>query len=131
MNSSNEKYLGKAPKMNNPDDYAKLIKSWKNRRLLRGKQSREMRRAVVEKGLPLFKKYGVCKVVLFGSLIDDAGHENSDIDLLVVPLPSGQYWRFRSELEEVLDCPVDLYTQDDDTTFTAKIMERGQVIYEA
>ena len=55
----------------------------------------------------------------------------SDIDLLVQPLQSADYWNFKRDIEEVMGYPVDLYTQDDEPLFVSKVQARGQVIFRA
>jgi predicted nucleotidyltransferase len=59
-------------------------------------------------------KYGVQRVVLFGSYARGEGRENSDIDLLI---DKGaikglfQFAAFQRELQEKLNKPVDVLTQ--------------------
>ena len=89
-----------------------------------------MKRTLQEKGKPVFQKYGVRKVVLFGSVADNRCRAGSDLDILVMPLPNQSYWELRHELKEAIGLPVDLYTQDDDPIFVKKVLERGVVIYE-
>jgi predicted nucleotidyltransferase len=111
-------------------DYAKLKKRWLSDKLGRRKISEGLRSEVISKGMPLFIKFGVKKVVLFGSVVDGRAGEASDIDILVLPLPNDQYWQCRHELEQAVNYPIDLYTQDDDQKFVSKILARGEVIYE-
>lgn len=103
---------------------------WFLGKLVREKTSERLRCEVISKGMPLFVKFGIKKVVLFGSVVDGRAGEASDIDILVLPLSSDQYWQCRHELEQVVNYPVDLYTQDDDQKFVSKILTRGEVIYE-
>ena len=110
--------------------YDKLKKKWLLEKLERERISKEMKSAVISKGMPLFKEFGLRKVVLFGSVVDRRSGENSDIDILAIPLSGDRYWSFRHELEEALGYPLDLYTQDDDDRFVKKILERGEVVYE-
>lgn len=86
---------------------------------------------LLKNGVPILKRYGIGKAILFGSLQHGQSHDQSDIDLLVFPLASKQYWVFRYELEQALDFPVDVYTQTDDAVFVRKMTERGETIYEA
>lgn len=111
-------------------DYDKLKKRWFLEKLERKRISDEIKSSVISKGIPLFKRFGIHKVVLFGSVIDGRSGKNSDIDILVIPLSGDRYWPFRHELEQSLGYPLDLYTQDDDNKFIEKILERGDVIYE-
>ena len=111
-------------------DYAKLKKRWLSNKLERREISEGLRSEVISKGMPLFIKFGIKKVVLFGSVVDRRARETSDIDILVLPLSSDQYWQCRHELEQAVNYPVDLYTQDDDQKFVSKVLTRGEVIYE-
>jgi predicted nucleotidyltransferase len=88
------------------------------------------RQRLVAGGRPVFERYGVRKVVLFGSVADSRCRPTSDLDVLVVPLPTSDYWKFRHDLEEAVGSPVDLYTDDDDPIFVRKILSRGEVVYE-
>lgn len=92
--------------------------------------SDKMRQAVVMRGTPVFKKYNIKKAVLFGSVADGRSRETSDVDILVMPLPNQAYWDFMSDLEQSLECFVDVYTQEDDPEFVEKILARGEVVYE-
>jgi len=111
-------------------NYKKLKKRWLSDKLERRKISEGLRSEVISKGMSLFIKFGVEKVVLFGSVVDERAGEASDIDILVMPLSNDQYWQCRHELEQVINYPVDLYTQDDDQKFVSKVLARGEVIYE-
>ena len=110
--------------------YDKLKQKWFLEKLERKRRSEEMMSTVISKGMPLFRSFGLHKVVLFGSVVDGRSGEDSDIDIFVLPLSGDQYWSLRHELEQALDHPVDLYTQDDDYRFVKKILQRGEVIYE-
>ncbi len=79
----------------------------------------------------VFKAYGISKAILFGSLAENRSNQQSDVDLLVMPLPAKRYWDFKHELEQTLKLPVELYTQDDEPGFVDKIIKRGEIIYEA
>ena len=85
---------------------------------------------LLERGLSVFSKFGVCKVIVFGSVADGVCSEMSDIDILVMPLKNTQYWDFRYELEEAVDLPIDLYTDLDDPIMVEKIISRGETLYE-
>jgi len=85
---------------------------------------------LLERGLSVFNKFGVHKVIVFGSVADGLCREMSDIDILVMPLKNNQYWDFRYELEEAVDLPIDLYTDLDDPILVEKIISRGETLYE-
>lgn len=67
---------------------------------------------------------------MFGSVTEERCCNSSDVDILVLPLNKDQYWECLRELEESMEFPVDLYTQDDDVKFVSKILARGKVVYE-
>ena len=96
----------------------------------RKNRSERIKSLVLERGRTVFKKYGICKVVVFGSVANGLYGEKSDIDILVMPLKNSQFWDFRFELEEAVDLPIDLYTDLDDPIFVEKIISRGEIIYD-
>ncbi len=110
--------------------FDKLIADWKRQKMDRKTHSEMIRRRIDEKGTDLFVRYGIEKVVLFGSIEEEQGDSESDVDLYAEPLPADRYWQFRRELEEGIGVPLDLYTAGDDPVFIRKILERGRVIYE-
>jgi predicted nucleotidyltransferase len=93
--------------------------------------ARSMKSALLEKGPPVFQKFGIRKVVLFGSVQRGRSTPSSDIDILVMPLNGERYWDFKHEIEEALDLPVDVHTPSDDPVFVEKLMQRGETIYES
>lgn len=110
--------------------YDTLRARWQADKTRRQERARAMKQAVLTKGPAVFEKFGIQTVVLFGSVQDGRSHAASDIDLLAMPLAARDYWRCRHELEEALDYPLDLYTQDDDPIFVRKILDRGETIYD-
>ena len=111
-------------------DYGKLKRKWIVDKRKREEMSQKLRSKVLLKGGPVFKRFGIEKALLFGSVIDAGCGDASDVDLLVIPLAGDKYWIFRHELEQALECPVDVYTQNDDPGFVKKIRERGEIVYE-
>ena len=109
--------------------FDKLIADWKRQKMDRKTHSEMIRRRIDEKGTDLFVRYGIEKVVLFGSIEKEQGDSESDVDLYVEPLSPDRYWRFRHELEEAIGVSLDLYTVGDDPVFIRKILERGRIIY--
>ena len=97
---------------------------------MRASRSAELRRRLLESGSPVLRAYAVREAWLCGSVAAGTAAPESDVDLLVMPVSAGDYWPLRRDLEAVLGCPLDLYTQDDDPTFLCKVMERGELIYE-
>lgn len=107
--------------------FEKLKISWRLQTLERQREA-EARRARLTEAGPVFERFGIRKVVLFGSMAGGRSAVGSDIDL---PLAGAENWDFKRALEEALTYPVDLYTQDDDPIFVNKILTRGQVVYES
>ena len=93
-------------------------------------RSKRLKSLLLERGLTVFKKFGICKVIVFGSVADGVCGEMSDIDILVMRLKNSQYWDFRYELEEAVGLPIDLYTDLDDPILVEKIITRGETLYE-
>jgi uncharacterized protein len=54
------------------------------------------------------KQLGATKVVLFGSLLDESFHEQSDMDLAVWGLPENLYFRAVAQLQGIAGFEVDL-----------------------
>ncbi len=112
------------------NQYGCLFERWEQQgkeRVLRSLRTQEL---IALKAIPVFEKYRIKKVVLFGSVLENRMYEGSDIDLLVDYVPPEQFWAFHNNLEEVLNMPVDIYTMNDNRQFTSKILRRGRVIYE-
>ena len=111
-------------------DYHKLQQKWAADSLKKKQISDKLKSKLQAKGVPVLKRFGIGKAILFGSVQDDRCDDHSDIDLLVLPLRGDQYWAFRHQLEQALEFPVDVYTQDDNPAFIKKVCERGELIYE-
>jgi predicted nucleotidyltransferase len=111
--------------------FEKLYARWERERADRLTEAARRRDALVRKGFEVFERHRIMKAVLFGSAMRGTSRKSSDIDVLVMPLEQARYWVFRRELEEALGYPVDLYTQADDAVLVGKILERGEVIYDA
>jgi predicted nucleotidyltransferase len=83
----------------------------------------------------LCRKYHVCKLSLFGSVLRDDFRPDSDIDILVEFEPETQvgldFITFQNELGVLFGRPVDLNTPDFlSRYFRTKVMNSAQVIYE-
>jgi predicted nucleotidyltransferase len=111
-------------------DFSKLKERWRTEQADRARRSIELRRLVDERAIPVFRRYGACKVYLFGSVAAGTAGPRSDIDMLAMPVAAEAFWRLRRDLEAALGQRLDLYTQRDDPEFVRKIMERGELIYE-
>ncbi|WP_058557781.1 nucleotidyltransferase family protein [Thiohalocapsa sp. ML1] len=79
---------------------------------------------------PILRRYGAGCAWLFGSIAAGRCHARSDVDLLVLGIAAADYWALRHDLEQALDRPVDLLTQDDDPIMVRKVTERGVLIHE-
>lgn len=110
--------------------FAKLKKRWILKREQRKTRSKTIKRSLLEQGKTVFEKFGVSKVILFGSVTDNLCDEKSDLDILVIPLSNDKYWEFRHELEEAIGVQIDLYTENDDPVLVKKILSRGKILYE-
>lgn len=58
-------------------------------------------------------RFGITRLVLFGSTARDAAGSSSDVDILVAfdgPATSTRYFGVQFYLEDMLGCPVDLAT---------------------
>ena len=111
-------------------NFEKLKHKWSKERELRITESTKRKDRLHDQGENVFKKYGVTKAVIFGSVADGKGGRDSDIDLFVQPLTSEKFWDFRRELENEVGFTIDLYTGQDDPKFVSKILSRGTVVYE-
>ena len=110
--------------------YEKLYQRWQTEVAESAGLAKKMKSALMNNAKPVFQKYNIQKVILFGSVQKGSVNSGSDIDLLAIHLSGNDYWKCRHDLEEIAGYPVDLYTQSDDPVFVKKIMERGEVIYE-
>ncbi|MCW5203413.1 nucleotidyltransferase family protein [Desulfobulbus sp. US4] len=62
----------------------------------------------------LQKRFGVSKLLLFGSTVRDTATDASDVDILVAfagPTNSKRYFGLLFYLEDLLECTVDLVTE--------------------
>lgn len=84
--------------------------------------------------VPIAKAYGIGRMSLFGSYARGEAKDDSDIDLFIEKgrLKSLlQYFAFVDELENVLDCHVDVVTTGiEDKQFLSSIMQEGVLLYE-
>ena len=110
--------------------FEKLINRRAVERQKRKNRSKQIKSLVLERGLDVFKKYGIHKIVVFGSVANGVYGEMSDIVILVMPLKNSQFWNFRFEIAEAIVLPIDLYTDLDDPIFVEKIISRGDTIYD-
>ena len=109
--------------------YEKLFKRWSREKEDQKARAAEVKKRLLKNGTPVFKRFNLRMVYLFGSVASGKSRESSDIDLYVSSLPADRYWQFRHELEEAVHLPIDLYTDSDDLKLIKKIIERGEKVY--
>ena len=87
-----------------------------------------------KKTVPLAKHYGINRMSLFGSYARGEADEESDVDIVI---DRGQlrgliqYFSFVHDLEEQLNCHVDVVTTGiQDKDFLARITDEGVLLYE-
>lgn len=83
-----------------------------------------------------FKTQPVLKAWLFGSYSRDEQHDNSDVDILILPDKSQHFSLFTlsgmyADLKDLLDCEVDLITDGGLMPFARESADRDKIlIYE-
>ena len=105
---------------NNPDVFRNLKKRWNSQIAEQQNIATQRKSALLGDGAAIFEKYSIKKVFLFGSVLEKKCTANSDIDILLIPLNDGDYWKIRFDLEETLGFPIDVYSQSDDPQFVKK-----------
>ncbi len=74
----------------------------------------EILRLLAEAKPELAARFGVVRLVLFGSAVRNEARPDSDVDILVAfdgPATSRRYFGVQFYLEDLLGCPVDLVTE--------------------
>lgn len=110
-------------------DFSKLKARWAREREEARNEADRIAAQVSLAAVPVLKSHGVTRAWIFGSVAEGRASVRSDVDLLVLGIGAAAYWDLRRDLEQALARPLDLFTQDDDPVFVAKIMARGQLIY--
>jgi predicted nucleotidyltransferase len=110
--------------------FDKFLRQREAERRARKNRSEKRKELLLKHGMPLFHKYGIKKVIVFGSAAKGFSTESSDLDIVVMPLDAQSYWDFRFEFEEALGLPLDLYTETDDPRIIQKAVSSGDVVYE-
>lgn len=97
-------------------------------------ESRISMNNVVEMLCPVFKRYGVEKAVLFGSVAKGTARDDSDLDILVDSRLKGlRFIGLLEELRQVADRDIDLLDVshiEKNSLVEKEIRETGVVIYE-
>jgi uncharacterized protein len=73
----------------------------------------------------LRQKFGVTRVVLFGSMRDRNIHENSDIDLAVWGLPESDYFKAVGKLQGLGKFQFDLVEPQNASSYIRDAISRG------
>lgn len=79
--------------------------------------------------ITLAKKYGVRKLILFGSALEEP-EKAHDLDLACDGLEGWKIFEFGAMLEEELHTSVDIIPLSPATRFTRYIEKKGKVLYE-
>jgi len=80
------------------------------------------------KAIKILKEEGCEEIYLYGSIAEDRFDEESDIDLAVKGIPSGEFFRVLGRLMLELDHPVDLVDLENDEDFSRFLKEEGELI---
>ena len=84
----------------------------------------------IKKCIALAKEYGVAKLILFGSALEDQGRAK-DLDLACDGLSGWKIFEFGARVEEELNISVDIIPLQPITPFTQYIEKKGQLLYAA
>ncbi len=74
------------------------------------------------------RRYGVKKIILFGSSIDPS-KESKDIDLAVEGIPHSQFFKFYGDLIFNLSKPVNIIDLTKDSRFNKIVAAEGLLLY--
>ena len=85
----------------------------------------------MNKAVPILKRYGAKRILLFGSLCRSGRfHSDSDIDLVVEGIPVKDVTRAAADLMMAMDWPTDLKPLEEVSDFfRSRIVEEGEVLY--
>ncbi len=82
----------------------------------------------LDKAIEILKEEGCEEIYLYGSIAEDRFDEESDIDLAVKGISSGDFFRVLGRLMLELDHPVDLVDLDKDEDFSRFLKEEEELI---
>lgn len=82
----------------------------------------------IKKAIDIAKSYGVKKLVLFGSALENISTAR-DLDLACEGLNDWKFFELAAKLEDELKVQIDLFPIDD-SSFSRHITRIGQVLYE-
>jgi len=84
-------------------------------------------RKAVERAAAVLRDFGAREVYLFGSAASGTVREGSDVDLAVVGLPPGVFFRAMAKAGDVLGRELDLIDLDDDNLFNRYLKRKGRL----
>jgi len=76
----------------------------------------------------LKEEFGATQVILFGSLLTEAFHESSDIDLAAIGLPENQYFQAVGRLIGLGDFDFDLVEMENARPEIANAINQGVIL---
>jgi predicted nucleotidyltransferase len=82
----------------------------------------------IKKAANLLKNEGCKSVFLFGSMVTGKIHQNSDIDIGIMGLPPGKFFRVYANLDRELANKVDLVDFDSRNDFYVLLDSLGEVV---
>ncbi len=84
----------------------------------------------LEKIIDISKEFGIEKVLLFGSCLEDV-ETAQDIDIAVVGINPRDFFKYYGKVSMVVDDEVDIFDLDDLREHLCKrILSKGKVLYE-
>jgi predicted nucleotidyltransferase len=114
-------------------DYSTYIEGWKKRQRREIAEIEKRRRQalqVAEQASKILRQHGAKRIIVFGSVLDEAFGLKSDIDL-AVDMPTDKWWEWYLKLGEELDFPIDLvHLRRIAPGFRESILEFGEVLYD-
>ena len=91
---------------------------------------KEIFEAELEKIIDISKEFGIEKVLLFGSCLEDV-ETAQDIDIAVVGINPRDFFKYYGKVSMVVDDEVDIFDLDDLREHLCKrILSKGKVLYE-
>ncbi|MBI5025847.1 MAG: nucleotidyltransferase domain-containing protein [Nitrospirae bacterium] len=114
--------------------YTEYIKAWKQREAIEEEELKAERKRALSKAkraaIFLAEKYGVEKVILFGSLPKGRYHISSDIDLAISGLSPRIFFKAWTEVENLIDTKVDIKLIEECRGLIRDSIKKGIVLYE-
>lgn len=80
----------------------------------------------IQKAVEILKKANVKEIYLFGSLVNKMEHKTSDIDIAVVGLKTGEFYKVHGKLMMALEHDFDLIKLDDKKSRFAKFIKDNE-----